>query len=149
MGTLTVAGASGTPASRTLAVAKDVEVTFEAEEALAYGWGSILIQGRAKYNAKVTVKIGWLKFAPAVTEWFPFWITDPSAGGGTVVDTNTVMLFDVTAKFSNLGAAGGVDLLRTVSDVSFPKFPMKATEGQWVKVDLEGVGQTLVDTNPT
>jgi hypothetical protein len=146
MGTITVTGPGGTPAVRTIAIAKDIEATFESEIATAYGFGSALIQARAKYNHKVTVKIGWLKFAPKVGEWFPFWITDPTSGGGTVVDTNTVALFSVVATFVPLTSTN-TSLIRTITSVSFPKFPMKATENQWVKMDLEGSGFTMTDSN--
>lgn len=143
---ITVAGAGGTPASRTVAVGKNVKITYEHEEAIAYGFGSILMQGRARYNAKVTVKIGFLKFAPKVSEWFPFYIMN-SSGDGTISDTNAVTLFTVTGQF-NPQSAAGTKLLRTVANVSFKNFPMEGTENQWVKVDLDGVGSSTVDTNP-
>jgi hypothetical protein len=147
MGVITVAGTSGTPSVDTIAIAKDVEATVEFEEVYAYGWGTILIAGRAKHSAKVSVKIGFLKFLPTVTAWWPEYILNPTAADGTVSDTNVVKTFTVTAQFTPLTSTNS-KLLRTVTNVSFPKFPMKATEGQWVKVDMEGVGSTLVDTNP-
>jgi hypothetical protein len=43
---------------------------------------------------------------------------------------------------------GNDNVLRTVTDVSFPEFPLKATYNQWVKAEFTGVGADLVDTNP-
>ena len=146
MGTITVVGTSGTPTVRTIAIAKDIEATFSSDELKAYGFGSAKIQAKAKYNFKVDVKIGWIKFAPKLGEWFPFWITDPTSGGGTVVDTNTVKLFTVVASFNPLTSTN-TPLIRSITSVSFPDFPMKATENQWVKVDLEGSGFAMADTN--
>jgi hypothetical protein len=148
MGVITVAGGSGTPAAKTLAVVKDVEATVSWEHVGAWGWGSNLRVGVAKHTQKVAVKIGYISFAPKVGEWFPYYIGDSSAGAGTITDTNVVTLFTVTAQFNPVSATGTVKMLRTVSNVYFPKFPMKSTEGQWVKVDLEGEGSTIVDTNP-
>ena len=147
-GVITVAGASGTPAAVTLAVVKDVTVSVEWEHAEAYGWGTVQRVGVAKHTQKVSVKVGWIKFAPKLAEWFPFYIGDSAAGGGTLVDTNAVTLFTITAQFTPLDATGTVKLLRTVTGVYFPKFPITATEGQFMKVDMEGTGVTLVDTNP-
>jgi hypothetical protein len=146
MGTITVAGTSGSPAVRTIAIAKDIEATFKSDVLKAYGFGSAMIQARAKYNHKVDVKIGWLKFAPKVTEWFPFWITNPTSGDGTVSDTNTVKLFTVVATFNPLTSTN-TPIIRSVTSVSFPNFPLKATENQWIKVDLEGSGFTMTDAN--
>ena len=147
MGVTTVAGGSGTPAVLTLAAVKDCEVTEEWEHAEAYGWGSVDRVGVAKYNHKVTVKIGWIKFAPKLGEWWPLYIKDASAGAGSSTDTNTVTLFTVTLQINPL-TSGNTNLLLTVSNVYFPKFPIKATEGQWIKVDMEGVGTTSVASNP-
>jgi hypothetical protein len=148
MGTITVAGAGGTPASKTLALVKDVEATVKWEHAKAMGWGTIQRAGVAKYNQSVEVKIGYIKFAPKVGEWFPFYIGDSSAGAGSITDTNAVTLFTVTAQFVPLDSSGTVKLLRTISGVFFNSFPLKASENQWVKVDLAGEGITTVDTNP-
>jgi hypothetical protein len=148
MCTMTVAGASGTPAVHTLAVGKDIEITDGWEHVEAYGWGTVNRVGVAKHSRKVTVKIGWIKFAPKLAEWFPFYIGESAAGSGTPADTNAVTLFTITGLFQPLDSTGTVKLLRTVSSVYFPNFPMKAAEGQFVKVDLEGYGISVVDSNP-
>jgi hypothetical protein len=150
-GVITVAGATGTPSAVTLAVVKDVEVTTSFEHVPLYGWSSIQRQAVAKHTEKVSVKIGWMKFSPAVagsgaSPWFPFWILNPTAGtGGTATDTNTVKLFTVTVQFTN---EAGENLLATIANVYFPTFPLKATEGQWVKVDMTGEGSNVTFTNP-
>ena len=148
MCTMTVANSTGTPAALTLAIGKDIEITEGWEHVEAYGWGTTIRAGVAKHSRKVTVKIGWLKFAPKLAEWFPFWIKDSAAGSGTAADVNTVTLFTITGQFTPFDSTGTVKLLRTVTNVYFPNFPMKATEGQFVKVDLEGYGSTVVDSNP-
>ena len=147
-GVITVAGASGTPASKTLAVVKDVEATVHWEHVEAYGWGTIDRVGVAKHTQKVDVKIGYISFAPKTGEWFPFYIGDATTGAGSITDTNAVTLFTITAEFIPLSSTGTVKLLRTITGVYFPKFPLKATEAQFVKVDMEGTGVTVVDTNP-
>jgi len=149
-GTITVVGTSDSPAVVTLAVVKDVEINTTAEHVPLYGWGSIKRQAVARHSAKVSVKVGFMKFAPSVSgssasPWFPFWSLNPTAGTGTLEDTNTVKLFTVTANFLN---EAGENLLATVSNVYFPNFPLKASEGQWVRVDLDGEGSDITFTNP-
>ena len=94
------------------------------------------------------LKLSWLKFLPAVSSWAPFYITNPTAGDGTLLDTCRCALFNVTGEIYPM-TTGNDNWLRTVSNVSFPEFPLKVTYNQWVKVELSGVGQTLLDTNPT
>jgi hypothetical protein len=149
-GTITVLGTSSTPTVITLAVVKDVEITTSFEHVPLYGWGSIKRQAVAKHSAKVSVKVGFMKFSPAVatgtgSPWFPFWINRPSDGTGTLEDTNTVKLFTVTANFIN---ESGENLLATISNVYFPNFPLKMSEGQWMRVDLDGEGNDITFTNP-
>jgi hypothetical protein len=146
MGVITVTPPGG--AAQTLAMVKNITATFKQTEVYAWAWGSKLIQGRAAHSAQVDVEIETIKFAPQVSTWWPFYITDPTAGGGTVIDTNTVALFSVTAEFVPLGATGAVKLLRTITNVSFPEFPLVANENQFIPIKLKGVGQTFVDTNP-
>jgi hypothetical protein len=148
MGVITVAGSGGTPASKTLAVVKNVKASVKWDEVLAYGWGSLDIQGRAKMNQKVDVEIEYIKFAPKVGEWWPYYIGDSAAGAGTITDTNKVTLFTVTALFEPIDATGTVKVLRTITGVSFSEFPLEAKEGQWLPVNMKGVGTTVVDTNP-
>ena len=71
----------------TVAMGQDLELTFKSTETYARGMGSELIQNRAKYGIQVDVKLSWLKFLPAVSSWAPFYITNPTAGDGTLVDT--------------------------------------------------------------
>jgi len=148
MSVITVANATGTPAALTIGVAKDVSVSQGWEHAEAYGFASIRRVGVAKYNEKVTVKLGFIKFAPKLAEWFPFWIADGTAGSGTGLDNNLVTLFTVTELIVPMTTSGTVKLGRSVTGVYFPKFEIKAAEGQFVKVDLEGFGVTVVDSNP-
>jgi hypothetical protein len=143
MGTVAITS----PVSATLAIVKDVEATFQSDELIAYGFGSALGQAKAKYNFRVAVKVGFIKFLPTTSTWWPLQITNPGTGSGAVTDTNAVQQFTVTALFLPL-TSGNTKLLRTVTGVVFPNFPLKATENQWVKVDLEGEGVTLADTNP-
>jgi hypothetical protein len=149
-GVVTVAAQTSNPTVVTLAVVKDVEVTTSFEHVPLYGWGSIKRVAMAKHSAKVSVKIGWMKFSPSVSgsgasPWFPFWILNPTAGTGTIEDTNTAKLFQVTVKFQN---ETGEFLLATISNVVFQNFPLKASENQWVKVDLSGEGADITFTNP-
>jgi hypothetical protein len=148
MGTITVAGSGGTPAAKTLAVVQNVKASLKWDEVLAYGWGSNLIQGRAKHQQKVDVEIEYLKFAPKVGEWWPFYIGDSAAGAGTITDTNKVTTFTVTAAFEPLDATGTVKILRTITGVSFSEFPLDAKVGDWIRVNMKGTGTTVVDTNP-
>lgn len=149
-GVITVAGGSGSPSSVTLAVVKDVEINCSAEHVPLYGWGTVKRIAIAKHTAKVSIKIGFAKFSPAVSgsgasPWFPFWIINPTAGTGTLSDTNTVKTFTVTV---NLVNESGENLLATLTDVYFPNFPLKASEGTWVRVDLDGEAADITFTNP-
>lgn len=132
----------------TIALGQDFEATFKSTEVYARGMGSELIQNRAKHSIQVDVKLSWIKFLPTVSSWAPYFIMDPTTGGGTIVDTCRCALFTVTGEIYPMTATNK-NWLRTVTNVSFPEFPLKVTYNQWVKVDLSGVGQTLVDTNPS
>jgi hypothetical protein len=129
-----------------IAMAQDLELTFKSTESYARGMGSELIQNRAKYGIQIDVKLSWIKFLPAVGTFAPYYIMDPAAGSGAVVDTCRCGLFTITGEIYPM-TTGNDNLLRTVTNVSFPEFPLKVTYNQWVKMELSGVGQTLVDTN--
>jgi hypothetical protein len=148
MGVITVAGSGGTPAAKTLAVVKNVKASLKWDEVLAWGWGSIQIQGRAKHQQKVDVEIEYMKYAPKLTEWWPLYIADSATGGGTVTDTNKVTTFTVTAQFEPIDATGTVKLLETITGVSFSELPTEAKEGDWIRCNLKGTGTTVVYSNP-
>ena len=142
--TITPPGAGGV---QTIALGQDLELTMKSTEIYARGMGSELIQNRAKHSIQVDVKLSFIKFLPTVGTWAPYFIMDPTSGGGTLVDTCRCGLFTLTGEIFPMTATNK-NWLRTVTNVSFPEFPLKVTYNQWVKVDLSGVGQTLVDTNP-
>jgi hypothetical protein len=146
-GTVNIVGVGGTPASSAFAVVKDVEITVSADHINLYGWGSICRVGVAKHQQKVAVKIGSMKFNPSVSGasvgWWTYLI-DPLSGTGNNVDTNTVKLFNIDAYFT----FENTDILHcTVYDVYFPNFPLKANEGQWVKLDMTGEGAYVLEAN--
>lgn len=145
-GTIKIEGSTGTPASSTFAVVKDVELTVSAEHVPLYGWGSIFRQYVAKHSQKVSVKIGSMKFNPDAakpTGASPWWsyVTGPTAGGYTNEDTNTVKLFTVDAVFT---FEDGQVLHGKVYNVYFPSLPFRASEGQWVKLDVTGEGASVL-----
>jgi hypothetical protein len=145
-GTIAIAGVGGTPASQAVGVAKDVEIVVSSEHVPLYGWGSVKRQAVAKHTAKVSVKIGFAKFDPATssTIWFPFYAISPTAGAVTSLmeDTNTVKLFDVTITLVNEEASAKT-LTIVAKNVYFPSIPLKASEGNWVRVDLDGEGSDI------
>lgn len=144
---ITIAGASGTPTSETIAMAQEVEITYSHEEAIAWGFGSVLMQNRARYNVQVDVKIRYIKFLPQISSNALFYIMDPASGTGAVTDTNAVKLFTVTGQFAPM-TTGNKTLLATVSNVTFKKLPFRASLHNWMEVNLEGIGQTVAYTNP-
>ena len=146
-GTVAVEGANGTPISESLFVVKDVEVTVSAEHVPLFGFGSIRRQAVARHTGKVGVKIGFAKFKPASTNWL-FFIADPVSGSGSLTDVNDVKLFDVVVVFKNEAGTPPANetLTATITDVYFPNFPMKAAEGQWIRLDLDGEGTTITYT---
>ena len=141
---VTPPGAGG---AQTIALGQDLELTMKSTEVYARGMGSELIQNRAKHSIQVDVKLAFIKFLPTVGTWFPYFIMDPTSGAGGLTDTCRCALFTVTGEIYPMTSTNK-NWLRTVTNVSFPEFPLKVTYNQWVKVDLSGVGQTLVDTNP-
>ena len=150
-GIITVGGPNDlVPTVTTCGVVKDVELTVSAEHVPLYGWGSILRQGVAKHSLKVSVKIGWVKFDPyvgATGGWiFSIGASPAITADGTWTDTNAVHMFDVNALFT---FEDGTKLNAEITDVYFPDLPMKASEGQWVRLDMAGEGKTVVFTNPT
>jgi hypothetical protein len=122
------------------AIVKDVEITISAEHVPLYGWGSILRQAVAKHSMKVAVKIGFAKFDPVKAN-FP-WNVYCSAGALT--DSNTVPLYVVEGLFT---FEDNQVLRCTISNVYFPDVPIKASEGQWVRLDLSGEGSTIAFAN--
>lgn len=150
-GVVTVAGTTTYPAVVTLGVVKDVEITVSSEHVNLYGWGSILRQGVMKHSAKVSVKVGYMKVDPVATTaaGFQFFVLNPTTAtantSGALEDINTVKLFTIIADFV---FESGVTLRGTVSNVYFPNFPLKAAEGQWLKVDMTGEGSTVTFSNP-
>jgi len=150
-GVITVAGTTTYPSVVTLGVVKDVEITVSSEHVNLYGWGSILRQAVAKHSAKVAVKVGYMKIDPAIAtaSGWQFFILNPTTAtavaSGSLEDINSVKLFSIVADFV---FESGVTLRGTVTNVYFPNFPLKAAEGQWVKCDMTGEGQTVAFTNP-
>lgn len=149
-GIITVTGVTpGYVGSTTLGVVKDVDLSWSAEHVPLYGWGLTTRQAVAKHTEKVSVKIGWMKFDPTYTTWFPMAILAPASvtPTGTTSGTNVVKLFTITAKFY-MEVATPVSVMGTVNNVFFPDFPIKAAEGQWIKMDLNGEGSDVVFSNP-
>jgi hypothetical protein len=149
-GVLTISGAGGaTPTDQVIAIVKDVEINWSAEHVPLYGWGSIKRQAMARHSMKVDVKVGYCKFAPdasGASPWWAFYVISPSDGdtsAGTE-DTNSVMYFDIEAKFTG---ENGDTFTGTVKNVAFNNFPMKASEAQWIKVDMDGQGDDIVWDN--
>lgn len=143
-GVVTIAGASGTPSSKAFAVIKDVELTVSADHVPLFGWGTIFRVAVAKHQEKVSVKVGSMKFNPAISgssiAWWSY-ITNPTSGGATNEDTNTVKTFNIEALFR---FEDGQILRGTVYDVYFPNLPFRANEGQWVKLDVSGEGASVL-----
>ena len=151
-GTITIVGADAVPTVVTVGVVKDVDLTWSAEHVPLYGWGTIKRVAVAKHSQKVTVKVGYAKFDPVkTTGWMWHALSTCSAAGvwsastGVVTDTNAVKLFNIVATWT---LESGVKLAGTVSNVYFPDIPLKASEGQWVRVDMTGEGDDIVWTNP-
>jgi len=142
-GTVKIAGASGTPAALYFAVVKDVELTVSADHVPLYGWNSTFRVAVAKHQQKVQVKVGSMKFNPAISSSVAWWsyITNPTSGGATNEDTNTVKLFTIDANFV---FEDGQILHGTVYNVYFPNLPFRASEGQWMKLDVSGEGASVL-----
>jgi len=151
MATIAVNVGGTTTGGAKLGVVKDVEITVSFEHVPLYGWSSILRQAVAKHTAKVAVKIGYIKFDPIITTGWQFSMLRPTGATGALEDTNTVQLFDIEGIFNFLadstGSPAAQILKAEVRNVYFPNFPLKAAEGQWLKVDMTGEGQTVVFTN--
>ena len=133
--------------AQTIALGQDLELTMKSTEIYARGMGTEFIQNRAKHSIQVDVKLSFIKFLPTVSTLFQYYIMNPTSGDGTLTDTCRCALFTITGEIYPMTATNK-NWLRTVNSVSFPEFPLKVTYNQWVKVDLSGVGQSLVDTNP-
>jgi hypothetical protein len=123
-----------------IAIVKDVEITTSAEHVPLYGWGSIARQAVAKHSLKIAVKIGFVKWNPAIVSGagatLPFGIYGATPGY-SINDTNTVNLYSIKATFT---FEDGQVLTGVIHNVFFPDFPIKASEGQWVRLDLSGEG---------
>lgn len=149
-GTLTLTGAAGaSPTGQTIAIIKDCEINMSFEHVPLFGWGSIKRQAVARHSQKVTVKVGYCKFAPDATgasPWFAFWALSPGTGvvSAGALDTNSVQYFDITATF--IGENGDI-MKGVVKNVAFSNFPVKASEGQWMKVDMDGEGSDVYWSN--
>jgi hypothetical protein len=125
-----------------LGVVKDVEITVSAEHVPLYGWGSIARQGVAKHSLKIPVKVGYVKWNPYVATGatpFPMGIFGGTTVGWGASDTNVVPLFAIKAVFT---FEDGQVLTGTIHNIFFPDLPLKASEGQWVRIDVSGEGAT-------
>jgi hypothetical protein len=141
VGVLTVS--TGTPV--TVAVVKDIEINVTAEHVPIYGFGNPTRVDVKRHSFKVPVKIKFAKFAPTVSTWWAFWILNPGVGDGTMATNNNVQMFTLTATFTS---SDGLQTLKgTVSNLYFEDLPIKASEGQWITVDLKGEGATVAWTN--
>lgn len=144
-GKVSIAGVSGTPAAKYFAVVKDVELTVSADHVPLYGWGSIQRVAVAKHQQKVSVKIGSMKFNPdaGAGSSIPWWsfLTNPTSGGYTNEDTNTVKLFNIEAYFT---FEDGQVLHGTIYNLYIPSLPFRASEGQWIKLDITGEGASVL-----
>lgn len=142
-GTVKIAGVGGTPSEFYFAVVKDVELTVSADHVPLYGWGTIYRVAVAKHTEKVSVRVGSMKFNPAISgssiAWWSY-ITNPTSGGGSNEDTNTVKLYNIEATFT---FEDGQVLRGKVYNVYFPNLPFRANEGQWVKLDMSGEGASV------
>lgn len=141
-GTLSIGG-------NTIAVVKDVEITMSADHVPLFGWGDVKRVAVARHSARVAVKVGFAKFGPQTSGASPGWmfsIVSPTAGStsGGIENTNTVKLFTVIANFT---ATNGDTFKATVSNVYFPSFPIKASEGQWMQLSMDGEGSDVVYSN--
>jgi hypothetical protein len=140
-GVATIAGAAASaPTVTSFAVMKDLEITVGWDHVPLYGWGTVRRVAVAKHTEKVGVKVGSMKFNPnATAAALPWWsyVSNPTAGGVTDEDTNTVKLFDVTGAFT---FEDGQVLKATIYNVYFPSIPFRGSEGQWVKLDASGEG---------
>jgi hypothetical protein len=148
-GTIAVAGVTTYPATQTLAVVKGVELNVTFEHVELYGMSSIIRQDAAKHTAKVEVSIKYAKFDPTLASAaFPFYILDATDVDGTVtgtiVDTNIVKLFTVTAVWT--GTAGKI-MRAVVSNVYFENMPLPMPEHDFVVLDLKGYGDGITITN--
>lgn len=145
-GTVKIAGVGGTPAAQYFAVVKDVELTVSADHVPLFGWGSIRRVAVAKHQEKVSIKVGSMKFNPSISSSIAWWtyITAPVSGAGTNEDTNVVKLFDIDAYFT---FEDGQILHGTVSNIFFANLPFRASEGQWIKLDMSGEGSYVTWAN--
>ena len=119
-----------------LGVVKDVEITMSAEHVPLYGWGSIARQAVAKHSFKIPTKVGYVKWNPS-TSAFPMVIHGGAAAGWSTGDTNVVNLYAIKAVFA---FEDGQTLTGTIHNIFFPDLPIKASEGQWIRIDVSGEG---------
>jgi len=155
-GVLTMLPTGGSWTAQTVAVVKDISVGFSAEHVGLWGFGDPHRQAVARHTFKIPVKCKFAKFNPTVNTsgasgFWAFGILSPfgasSGGGGGTSTNNAVQLFTVTAEFYSIDGSGP-NLLATVSNVYFKNFDLKASEGQWIQIDLDGEGSDVTYTNP-
>ena len=151
-GKIYIVGSDAVPTEVEIGVIKDCDLTWSAEHVPLYGWGTIKRVAVAKHSQKVTVKIGYMKFDPVkstgwmwhalstYTEATATW----STSNGSITDTNAVKLFNIRAKWT---LESGAILQGKVTNVYFPDIPLKASEGQWVRVDMTGEGDNITWDN--
>ena len=91
-----------------------------------------------------------MKFDPVISTGFQFLAWSTGGTNGTIFDTNTVTTYTVLAQFTFEPTATVVTdqhLHASITNVYFPNFPLKMSEGQWMKVDMTGEGSDIVFTN--
>lgn len=143
--TLEVAGG----ATLDVGILKGVEIIAEWEHVELYGQDTIFREDVGRKNASVSVKASFAKFHPNVlgkilgTETAD---TDIDGGAdvgntqGTMLDSNTVPLFDLQGDLTGKNAE---DYIGKVTNVYFENAPFTAPDGEFVQVDLVGKGDKM------
>ena len=150
---LTIQTASGT--ALTVATLKGVEIKGEWDHKELYGQDSVLREDVARVAHKVPITIKSAKFHPNIigkilgTETADKDIDGVDSSGNTqatVIDSNTVPLFDASG---NMTGKSGVEYVVLVEDIYFEGAPWAAPDGDWSVLDLSGVGRKMTTSYQT
>ena len=135
--------------SEEIAAVQNIKISMDSEINEMYGMGTTARIAAAKHGVIINVSFEYLKVK---SPDFYKYIIDATGGGleykedGTG-DTTGLASFDIMAAFTSEDGTNTKTL--TVSNVVFKSFPLEASVGDWVKVNLEGTGSAIKEVNST
>lgn len=132
----------------TVGHARNITITPAADHNRFYGPDSITRQDVKRHSFRVNVEVEIAEFTEDMVQ---YWLQgDGSTTSTTIIDSNNVVEFDLTAEQNmtdHTGSSGDESLKAIVSNVDFPEMPaIDGTENEYMSRQLSGEGDGITFT---